>query len=109
MAEVVSDWAFCCAHCGWLEPDNLADIEKQECGEIMAVITHQGECTVKDNPDAHELFMSLWNARTHMEMNDVLLRRIDENTRESMQKYVNENLNEKSYFITKSDFVVNPE
>lgn len=109
MAEVVSDWAFCCAHCGWLEPDNLTDIEKQECGEVMAVFTHKDECKVKNVPGAHELFMSLWNARIHMEMNDVLLRRIDATTREPMQNYVNENLNEESYFIIKSDFVVNPE
>ena len=109
MSTVVSDWAECCAHCGWLEPNNMAELDQDESCTIVPIIVHKVGCGVAHHPEAHELFMSLWNSRTHMEMNEVLLRRIDENTREVMQKFVDRHLTEESYFIAKSDFTINPE
>ena len=108
MSITVSDWATCCAHCGWLEPSNMSDIESDIENNIendesftiaAAVYVHRDDCRANHNGVEHEMFMALWNARIHMEMNDVLLRRANENLTDAMKLYINNQLDESSFFV----------
>ena len=99
MSITVSDWAVCCAHCGWIEPSNIKDIENDESSSIDGVYVHSEDCRAHENGVEHDMFMALWNARIHMEMNDVLLRRANENLTDAMKLYINNQLDESSFFV----------
>lgn len=101
MSVVVSDWAKCCAHCGWIEPSNMDDIEGDESCTAGGVYVHKADCRAMHNGVEHELFMALWNARIHMKMNDVLLRRADESITDAMRLYINNQLDETSFFVNR--------
>ena len=96
----VSDLSYCCAHCGWLEPDNIKDIEEDD--SIGCVYVHKDDCIAHENGIEHDLFMALWNARTHMESNDVLLRRANENLIDAMRPYIKNQLSDESFFVRKN-------
>lgn len=102
MSITVSEWATCCAHCGWIEPSNMADIENDESCTIGAVYVHKDDCRAHENGVEHEMFMALWNARTHMEMNDVLLRRANESLTEAMTPYIKNQLDDSSFFVNRN-------
>ena len=95
----VSDWAKCCAHCGWLEPDNIRDLENDESCTLNATYSHRPECKAVLNVVEHRMFIALWNARIHMEMNDVLLRRAEESLTEAMIPYILSRLDGSSFFV----------
>lgn len=97
----VSDWATCCAHCGWLEPSNMQEIENDESCTIGAIYVHGAECRAHENGTEHDMFMALWNARIHMEMNDVLLRRAEESLNSAMIPYIKNQLTEDSFFVNR--------
>lgn len=99
--DTVSDWATCCANCGWLEPSNMSDIEKDLSCTIGAVYVHNKDCRAHENGIEHDLFMALWNARIHMDMNDVLLRRANESLTGAMIPYIKNQLNETSFFVNR--------
>lgn len=101
MSITVSDWAYCCAHCGWIEPSNISDIESDDSCTIGAVYVHKDDCRAHHNGVEHEMFMALWNARIHMEMNDVLLKRANENLTDAMKLYINNQLDESSFFVNR--------
>jgi len=102
MSHVVSDLAHCCAHCGWIEPSNMDDIESDQSCTIGAVYTHKSDCRAHENDGVeHKMFMSLWNARIHMEMNGVLLRRAEESINEAMTCYIKNQLNDDSFFVNR--------
>lgn len=102
MTIVVSDLAECCAHCGWVEPSNMEDIENDESCTIGAIYIHKEDCRAHENGVEHGMFMALWNARIHMEMNDVLLRRANESLVEAMTPYIRNQLDSSSFFITRN-------
>ena len=95
----VSDWAVCCAHCGFIEPSNLEDIESDETCMTGGVYVHKDDCCAHECGLEHDLFMGLWNARIHMQMNDVLLRRMSEELAQKMKPFIEKRLNDDSYFI----------
>lgn len=95
----VSDWAECCAHCGWLEPTNMQEIENDESCTVRAVYEHLPNCEPVLNKVEHGMFMALWNARTHMKMNDVLLRRAEASLTDAMKPYISDMLDESSFFV----------
>lgn len=95
----VSDWSVCCAHCGFIEPSNLEDIEADETCQTSGVYVHKESCRAHECGLEHDLFMGLWNARIHMQMNDVLLRRINEELAQKMKPFIEKRLNDDSYFI----------
>lgn len=98
MSITVSDWAKCCAQCGWIEPLNIEEIEGDETCTIAGVYAHREDCRAHQNGVEHELFMALWNARIHMEVNDVLSRRANESLTEAMTCYIKNQLGETSFF-----------
>lgn len=99
MSIEISDWAECCAHCGSIEPSNMDDIANDESCTIGAVYVHKDDCRAMHNGVEHNLFMALWNARIHMQMNDVLLRRANENITDAMKLYIKNQLAESSFFV----------
>ena len=101
MSITVSDWAKCCAHCGWIEPSNMEEIEADESCAIGGAYVHNEDCRAHQNGFEHELFMALWNARIHMEMNDVLLRRANESITVAMTYYIKNQLDETSFFVNR--------
>lgn len=101
MSITVSEWSKCCAHCGWLEPSNIEDIEQDESCTIGGVFIHKEDCRAHENGVEHEMFMALWNARTHMKLNDVLLRRANESLTEAMELFIKNQLDESSFFVNR--------
>ena len=97
--STVSDWATCCAHCGHIEPSNLVEIEADKSCTVGAVYVHKDDCKAHECGVEHDMFMALWNARTHMELNDVLLRRADESLCDAMTPYINHRLTDSSFFV----------
>ena len=97
----VSNLAFCCAHCGFLEPANIEEIENDESCTVGCVYVHKDDCRAQENGVEHDLFMALWNARIHMELNDVLLRRANENLINAMRPYIENQLSDESFFVKK--------
>lgn len=95
----VTDWATCCAHCGFIEPSNMADIEADESCTTGAVYVHKKECRAMECGVEHRLFMSLWNSRTHMVMNDMLLNRINEEINKGLKPFIDARLTKDSHFI----------
>ena len=98
----VSDLAFCCAHCGFLEPDNIKEVEADESCTIGCVYVHKDDCRAHENGVEHDLFMALWNARIHMELNDVLLKRANESLINAMRPYIENQLSDDSFFVRKN-------
>jgi len=98
----VSNLASCCAHCGWLEPENIKDIENDESCTTGCVYVHRDDCRAHENGVEHDLFMALWDARIHMEQNDVLLRRANEELTDAMRPYINNQLSDESFFVEKN-------
>lgn len=101
MSVTVSDWAFCCAHCGWIESSNMKEIESDESCTIGAFYTHNSDCRARENVVDHKMFMALWNARIHMDINDVLLRRAEESLNDAMIPYIKNQLSSDSFFVNK--------
>lgn len=99
MSITVSDHAKFCAHCGWLEPLNLEEIENDENCTVGGAYVHKEDCRAMECGHEHGLFIALWNARIHMQMNDVLLRRANESIVDAMRPYIKSRLNEDSYFV----------
>ncbi len=100
--DCVSEWAFCCAHCGHIEPSNMAEMEADESCTIGAVYVHNDDCRARECGVEHDMFMALWNARTHMEMNGVLLSRANESLCDAMTPYINRRLTDSSFFVIKN-------
>lgn len=98
MNNTVSNLASYCANCGHIEPINLDDFHKSDC-TIGLVYVHDDKCMVMDNAMAHDMFIALWNAETHMRDNDALLRRASESLTEAMQPFIDEYLNESSHYV----------
>lgn len=96
--RVVSDWAEYCAHCGHIEPENLEESIASD-GVIGLVYQHKYNCTAYTDKIAHDMFVALWNAETHMKDNDVWLRRAAENIERAMKPFEEKWLSEDSHYV----------
>ena len=74
--RIVSHEAYYCAHCGHLEPINPEDQN--------FVYVHNDDCRCHLDFIAHDMFLALANAMTHMDLNEVLLSRAESNITKSM-------------------------
>ena len=83
-----------CAHCGHLEPVN-ADKFESECMRY----SHSPECLCSENEQAHDMFVALANAMTHMRINDCLLTRAEESATRAMKPFADEFLSSRNSHV----------
>jgi hypothetical protein len=97
--NTISEFAKCCAHCGWIEPSNIDEILNDFTSSVGGVYVHNEECIAMENDGVeHDLFMALWNARTHIKINDFLLPRAKDSLERAMTAYIKNQLNSESWF-----------
>lgn len=98
MNITVSQNATYCAHCGHIEPSKAEQFTNDKLIEVGALVfIHLDNCKCMDNEMAHQMFNALANTMIHMDSNECLLRRAEENIINAMMPFSEMYLNDNSF------------